>query len=149
MSWASVYGSTHTAETPSNTMHVDKPTAANPINSMETMSKKTPNDGVVDPVELPSPAKGIPSPAKGTPSPAKGTAASGAPSKADIAARDGGWPVGKDSGSYLARNYSIAEMPIFSPPGAIISLRNLPPGTRSYPHLSILLSHCQDEHLVS
>jgi len=29
----------------------------------------------------------------------------------------------------LARNYSLAEMPVFSPPGAVLALRNLPEGS--------------------
>ena len=32
------------------------------------------------------------------------------------------------TGGYFTRNYSLAEPPVFSPPGAIISMRNLPKG---------------------
>ena len=32
------------------------------------------------------------------------------------------------AGAYFARNYSISETPVFSPPGAIITMRNLPKG---------------------
>ena len=46
----------------------------------------------------------------------------------DLAANAGGWSVGASSGSYLSRNFSISEMPIYSPPGAIIPMRNIPDG---------------------
>ena len=57
-----------------------------------------------------------------------GGASADAGARADAAAREGGWAPGAGAGSYLARNYSIAEMPVFSPPGAIIVQRNLPRG---------------------
>jgi alpha-glucosidase (family GH31 glycosyl hydrolase) len=46
----------------------------------------------------------------------------------DSAAHAGGWSVGAKSGSYLTRNFSISEMPVYSPPGAIIPMRNIPDG---------------------